>query len=51
LSSGALLLGEPLGPMRIAAAVLVLAGLAVVALPWRARGPARAETPQGSGTS
>jgi O-acetylserine/cysteine efflux transporter len=51
MSAGALLLGEPLGPLRIAAAALVLAGLAVVAVPSRARGPAGAETPQGSGAS
>jgi O-acetylserine/cysteine efflux transporter len=36
MSAGALLLGEPLGPLRIAAAVLVLAGLGIVALPWGA---------------
>ena len=33
MSAGALLLGEALGPLRIAAAGLVLAGLAVVVLP------------------
>jgi O-acetylserine/cysteine efflux transporter len=53
MSSGAFLLGEPLGPLRIAAAVLVLAGLAIVALPARAptQAPNRAETAQGSEAS
>jgi O-acetylserine/cysteine efflux transporter len=53
MSSGALLLGEPLGPLRIAAAGLVLAGLAIVALPWGARSRPRPqpETPQGSEAS
>lgn len=53
MSSGALLLGEPLGPLRIAAAGLVLAGLAIVALPWGAQSRPRPqpETPHGSGAS
>ena len=51
MSAGALLLGEPLGPLRIVAAGLILAGLAVLVLP--ARKPARAarETPAPSQAS
>lgn len=33
MSAGTLVLGEPLGPLRIAAAVLVLAGLAILVMP------------------
>jgi O-acetylserine/cysteine efflux transporter len=45
MSSGAVLLGEPLGPIRIAAAGLVLAGLGIILLPSRALpGGVRAET-------
>jgi O-acetylserine/cysteine efflux transporter len=54
MSAGALLLGEPLGLLRIAAAMLVLAGLAIVALPWGPLSAAtveRPETPQGSRAS
>jgi O-acetylserine/cysteine efflux transporter len=54
MSAGALLLGEPLGLLRVVAAMLVLAGLAIVALPWaplRAATVERPETPQGSRAS
>jgi O-acetylserine/cysteine efflux transporter len=51
MSSGALLLGEPLGPLRIAAAGLVLAGLAILVLPAGALTPQRKETREGSRAS
>ena len=45
MSSGAVLLGEPLGPLRIAAAGLVLAGLAIILLPSRAPAPLETSKP------
>ena len=45
MSSGAVLLGEPLGPLRIAAAGLVLAGLAIILLPSRAPAPFETSKP------
>jgi O-acetylserine/cysteine efflux transporter len=45
MSSGAVLLGEPLGALRIAAAGLVLAGLAIILLPSRAPAPLETTKP------
>jgi O-acetylserine/cysteine efflux transporter len=45
MSAGALLLGEPLSPIRLIAAALILAGLAVLALPVRNSRAASRETP------
>jgi O-acetylserine/cysteine efflux transporter len=45
MSAGALLLGEPLSPIRLIAAALILAGLAVLALPVGNSRAASRETP------
>jgi O-acetylserine/cysteine efflux transporter len=51
MSAGAFLLDEPLGPIRLVAAGLILAGLAILVLPARNRGRTARETPAPSQAS
>jgi O-acetylserine/cysteine efflux transporter len=51
MSAGAILLGEPLGPMRLLAAGLILAGLAILVLPARSPRGSGGETPAPSQAS